>query len=214
MRRLLLSVLVLLATLAPTLATAQTTQTAPPAATTATADATQQLAAAAAAGREILQLAADRNFNAMYDRMHPDATAVVPRAAAVGAFTAIYQQAQAGQAQIVGVELVSWTWPVTGKTYPVAAKIDFIQPYVDPQQGEQWLRDSMYLVQADGVWRWFFGSSKAFVQQTIAKYGQQGPTTPITQGDLIANVVNDLDSFYRDVLSYTPYKYTSPGVVI
>ncbi|HEX5498810.1 MAG TPA: neutral zinc metallopeptidase [Thermomicrobiales bacterium] len=214
MRRLLLSVLVLLATLAPTLATAQTTQTAPPAATTATADATQQLAAAAAAGREILQLAADRNFNAMYDRMHPDAMAVVPRAAAVGAFTDIYRQAQAGQAQIVGVELGSWTWPVTGKTYPVAAKIDFIQPYVDPQQGEQWLRDSMYLVQADGDWRWFFGSSKEFVQQTIAKYGQQGPTTPITQGDLIANVVNDLDSFYRDVLSYTPYKYTSPGVVV
>ncbi len=210
MRRLLLSLLFLLSALTPTVATAQTTQTAPPAATAA---ATQQLAAAASAARDILQMAADRNFNAMYDKMHPDAMAIVPRAAAVGAFTDIYQQAQAGQAQIVGVQLVSWTWPVTGKSYPVAAKVDFVQPYVDPQKGEQWLHDSMFLVPSDGDWRWFFGSSKQFVDQTIAKYGQKDKT-PITQGDLIANVVNDLDAYYRDVLSYTPYKYTSPGVVI
>jgi predicted metalloprotease len=175
-------------------------------------DVNHDRANAAATAAQILSLAGDRKFNAMYDYMHPDAMAVVPRAAAVGTFTDVYEQAQAGQAQIVGVEMAPWTWGVTGKQYPYAAKVSFIQPFVDENSQQTWLEDDMYLVQDGGEWRWFFGSSPETVQQAIATYGQR--STPITQGDLIQNVVDDLDSYYADVLSYTPYKYYSPRVVL
>ena len=117
----------------------------------------------------------------MYDSMHPDAMAVIPRAAAVGTFTDVYTEAQAGQAQITGVEMVPWTWEVTGTKYPYAAKISFIQPFVDENNQQTWLEDDMYLVESGGEWRWFFGSSAQTVQQAIETYGQQ--SQPITEGD-------------------------------
>jgi len=160
---------------------------------------------------DIFQLAADGKFNAMYDRIHPDAHAVVPRAAAVGTFAALYAAVQASQTQITGITFGSWTWAVTGKTYDHAAAVAFTQPYLDNGQQKQ-LTDTMYLVSVSGDWRWFFGSSKAFVDAAIQKYGGYG--TPITQGDLLTNVVNDLDSFYRDAFSHTTYAYTSPKVLI
>jgi predicted metalloprotease len=175
-------------------------------------DETRDRANAAATANEILRLAGERKFNAMYDYIHPDAMAVVPRAAAIGAFTAIYEKAQAGQPQIVSVEMAPWTWGVTGKQYPYAAKVTFVQPYVDENHKQAWLQDDMYLVQSDGEWRWFFGSTKAMVDQAIAQYGQK--SQPITDGDVIQNVVNDLDAFYADVLSYTNTPYHSPRVVL
>jgi predicted metalloprotease len=71
---------------------------------------------------------------------------------------------------------------------------------------------ALLLVETGGEWRWFFGSSAETVQQAIETYGQQ--SQPITEGDLIQNVVDDLDAFYADVLSYTPTPYHSPGVVL
>lgn len=175
-------------------------------------DVNRDRASAAATASEILRLAGERKFNAMYDYIHPDAMAVVPRAAAVGAFTAIYEEAQAGQAEIVGVEMTPWTWGVTGQEYPYAAKVSFIQPFVDENNQQDWLEDDMYLVNSGGEWRWFFGSSAQTVQAAIAQFGQE--SVPVTEGDLIQNVVNDLDAFYAEVLSYTPYQYFSPRVVV
>jgi predicted metalloprotease len=175
-------------------------------------DVNRDRANAAATATEILRLAAERKFNAMYDYMHPDAMAVVPRAAAVGTFTDVYEEAQAGQAQITGVEMGPWTWGVTGKEYPYAAKISFVQPFIDENNVQSWLEDDMYLVNDGGEWRWFFGSSPEMVQQAIATYGQE--SEPITEGDLIQNVVNDLDAYYADVLSYTESRYFSPRVVL
>jgi uncharacterized protein len=175
-------------------------------------DVNRDRANAAATAAEILRLAGERKFNTMYDYMHPDAMAAVPRAAAVGTFTDVYAEAQAGQAQITGVEMVPWTWGVTGTKYPYAAKVSFIQPFVDENNQQTWLEDDMYLVESGGEWRWFFGSSAETVQQAIDTYGQR--SEPVTEGDLIQNVVDDLDAFYADVLSYTPTPYHSPRVVL
>ena len=175
-------------------------------------DPNRDRAAAAATAAEILRLAGERKFNNMYDYMHPDAMAVVPRAAAVGTFTDVYATVQAGQAQIVGVEMAPWTWGVTGQRYSNAAKVSFVQPYVDENNAQQWLEDDMYLVNSGGEWRWFFGSTAAAVQEAIATYGQQ--SAPITEGDWLQNVVDDLDAYYADVLSYTDSKYFSPRVVL
>jgi predicted metalloprotease len=170
---------------------------------------------AAATAQAIFLLAADRKFNAMYDQIHPDAHAVVPRQAAIGAFQAIYTQFQAGRAQVLGVQLGAWTWGVTGQSYERAAAVEFAQPYVDQSGSEAWLADTMYLVQDNqGGWRWFFGSSPEFVAQAIQQYGGTQAAAPLTEGDLIVNVVNDLDAFFRDVIGYTEFTYQSPGVVV
>jgi predicted metalloprotease len=203
MRSLLLIVVIFMTTLAPTVTVQAVAQE---------RDVNRDRANAVATASEILRLASERKFNAMYDYIHPDATAVVPRAAAVGAFTDIYQEANAGEAQIVGAEMVPWTWGVTDQEYPYAAKISFIQPFVDENNQQSWLEDDMYLVESNGEWRWFFGSSPETVQQAIDTYGQE--SQPITEGDLIQNVVNDLDAFYADVLAYTPAQYFSPRVVL
>lgn len=164
---------------------------------------------AVATAQEIFLLAAEGKYNAMHDRIHPDAHAVVPRAAAVGTFSELYAIAQAGQSRVTGARMVSWTYPVTGQTYPYAAEIDFEQPYVE--NGEQkLLQDEMYLVESEGEWRWFFGASPEFVEAAIARYGGRGAA--LTEGDLLQNVVTDLDDFYRDALSYTQFTYHSPGV--
>jgi predicted metalloprotease len=178
-------------------------------------DAERDIAEAGATADELFMLAADRKFNAIYDRIHPDAQAIVPRAAAVGAFTDIYEAAQAGRAEIQDVQIGAWTWGVTEQTYDYAAQVRFVQPFVDENGHESLLEDRMYLVESGGEWRWFFGSNPDFVAEVIAQYGGQGALgQPVTDGDLLANVVNDLDVFYRDVLGYTDYTYYTPGVVV
>jgi predicted metalloprotease len=173
---------------------------------------TKDLQAATVAAQEILSLASQRNFNAMYDRIHPDAHAVIPRAAAVGEFDALYGKYKVGNATITGGKIISWTWPVTGKTYDRTAQLSFTQPFTDEQGQQQTLSDVINLVTADGEWRWFFGSSTAFVDQAIAQYGPP-PTTPLVEGDLVHNVITDLESFYRDALSYTDASYSDPKLV-
>ncbi len=162
---------------------------------------------------EILRLAAERKFNAMYDRIHPDAQAVIPRAAAVGTLEQIYAATQAGQATVTGVAIGEWTWGVTGQTYPSAAQIMFQQPYVENGQ-QRILEDEMYLVRAGqgGEFRWFFGSSRDQVEEAVTKFGQR--TTALTEGNILQDVTNDLDAFYRESFGYTQFDYQSPGVVL
>jgi thiol-disulfide isomerase/thioredoxin len=175
-------------------------------------DTERDLREATFTAEEIFRLADERKFNAMYDRIHPDAHAVIPRAAAVGTFEELYAIFQAERSEIVDVQFGSWEWAVTGETYPYAAQVAFEQPYVDLNGREQLLEDTMYLVKSDGEWRWFFGASMEFVETQIERFGGRG--TPLTEGDLLENVVNDLDTFYRDVLSYTEFEYYSPKVVV
>jgi predicted metalloprotease len=197
--------------------------------TTAVDPATLQYQALASdAGRQILSLAGSRDFNTMYDLMHPDSKAVAPRAAVVGLFDAAYTSAQAGVPQIVSVEVADYTWPVTGKTYSPAAKVMFVQPIIDQNGKQAYAQDALYLApDSEGNWGWFFGNSAEMVQNAIDTYGSSDTTapnasgssttvltTPLNQGDFLVNTVNDIDAFWRDVISYTDYTYQSPGVVI
>ena len=168
---------------------------------------------ATATAEEIFRLADERKFNAMYDRIHPDAHAVVPRVVAVRVFEQVYEAVQAGRSEIVGVDLGSWTWGVTGVTYEYAAIIDFEQPYVDENGDERTLEDTMYLVESQEEWRWFFGSTREFVDEAIATYGGDLAAEPLTEGDLIENAAQDLDAYYTDAFSSTDLRYRSPGVV-
>lgn len=177
------------------------------------ADEETDIANARARAEEIFDLAAAEQFNVMYDLIHPDARAIVPRVVAVNTFRELYELAGAGQSEVVDVELGPWTWGVTDQEYDYAAAVSFRQPYVEDGE-EQTLEDVMYLVQDDGgEWRWFFGGAKEFVDLAIETFGDQDDTA-LVEGDLIENVVEDLDEFYIDAFGTTELQYESPGVVL
>lgn len=179
-------------------------------ATAAAQDDARDLREATFTAQEILSLASQRKFNAMYDRIHPDAQAVIPRAAAVGTFDELYGKYQVGEATMGDAKIVAWTWGVTGKTYDRTVQVAFTQPFTDEQGQTQTLSDYINLVQDEGgEWRWFFGQDPQQVKDAIAKYGP-GEGTPLVQGDLVKNVLLDLDTFYAEVVSYTDFKYVSP----
>lgn len=171
--------------------------------------------AAQAAAAELFGFAVAGDFNALYDRIHPDAQAVVPRAAGIQILAEVYAIARPGEAEIIGAEIGSWTWPVTETTYPDAAQITFRQPFVDEDGEQQVLEDAMYLVQHQGAWRWFLGSDRAYLARVIGQFAP--PATRPEAGDvdaLLQAVTNDLDTFYRDVLDSTEFQYSTPGVTV
>lgn len=162
--------------------------------------------AAAAAAVAISQLEATRNYDAVYDRMHPDAQAIIPRAVIIGWYRATYADQTTAALTVTGVRFVDWTWPVTGKTYPHTAEVSFVQPYWDSDGTEHDVTDVERLVQVGTDWDWFFGRSRDFVQEQMATYapgmvlpgpsappttappsGGSGPsgTTPMSEADLI-----------------------------
>jgi hypothetical protein len=115
------------------------------------------------------ELEAAGNFDALYNQMHPEARAIVPRAAVVGWFTDQYAPQQPGViAEVTGVEFVDWTWPVTGKTYPHTAEVSYVQPF--GPDGEEMVEGTVRLVEVNDEWAWFFGRDAAFVDEQIAAY--------------------------------------------
>ncbi len=110
------------------------------------------------------------DFSAMYQSMHPDARAIIPEQVVVGWFTDYYAGIDASDMTVTGVELIPWTWGVTGETYPQTAEIAFT--YTLTQNGaSSTVAEVVRLVQDDsGEWCWFFGRTRDFVDEQIAIY--------------------------------------------
>jgi len=115
-------------------------------------------------------LEATGDFSILYARMHPDAQAFIPREAVVGWFADYYADKETTGITVTGVQFVTWTWPVTGVTYPHTAEVSFVQPlWVNGEYSE--IEDVVRLVQDDtGEWCWFFGRSEEFVNEQISNY--------------------------------------------
>jgi len=144
-----------------------------------TAQADDQLAAAAVAARELSVLEADRDFDALYEHMHPDALAVVPRSAVVGWYESYFEERETSELEVTGVEFEPWTWPVTGVMYDDAVTVKFVQPYtVDGVDTD--VSGEVHLVPFDEEWGWFFGASQAFVDEQVALYGDDGSATMLS----------------------------------
>lgn len=127
--------------------------------------------AATDAAARFSQLETQGRFNALYDRMHPDAQAIIPRDAVIGWYEAEFAPLEPLPITVTGVSFVDWTWGVTGATYPDTAEVSIEQNYADGSVAE----DVVRLVQdASGEWRWFFGRDRAFVDEQIAEYAFQG----------------------------------------
>lgn len=134
------------------------------------------LLAAADAAREFSLLEADREFDALYDRMHPDALAVAPRSAVVGWYESFLADRQAEELTVTDVTFEPWTWGVTGTTYQDAVTVSFLQPYVVDGESEE-VAGEVHLVPFGDEWGWFFGASRSFVDEQVARYGDDGSAT-------------------------------------
>ena len=146
---------------------------------------------AASVAIELSYYEATGDFNALYDRIHPDVHAVVPRAAVIGWYQADFAPRGPGVITVTGVRFISWTWEVTGQTYPYTAEVSFVQPFADGSAVE----DVVRLVQdGNGQWRWFFGRSREFVNEQIARFAPIPPPLT-TQQSPFEIAVADIDAF-------------------
>ncbi|GIW04074.1 MAG: hypothetical protein KatS3mg059_0694 [Thermomicrobiales bacterium] len=153
-------------------------------------------------------LEANGQFNALYDLIHPDAHAIIPRAAVVGWYQNEFAPRGASPALITGVRFVVWTWPVTGVTYPYTAEVSFVQEFWDGG-AQTVLQDVVRLVQDRyGTWRWFFGRSREFVQEQIDRYVNQTP-----RGGLVDTAVADIGAFWATIFDNAGLPYREPRVV-
>jgi predicted metalloprotease len=170
---------------------------------------------------ELSRLEADADYAGLYERMHPDARAVVPEAAVVGWYKAEDANKTTAQLTVTNVSFVDWTWGVTGRRYPRTAEVSFVQPYwVDGVRQDE--PGVVHLVEYRGAWGWFFGATADFVDQQIDLYdpGYQPPAVADTQealqraerfpDPLDANI----DAFWAGQFAAAGVSYHSPSGVV
>ncbi len=164
---------------------------------------------AATTAIELSQLEALGDFNVLYDRIHPDAHAIIPRAAVIGCYQNQFAPHGPGVATVTGVRFVEWTWPVTGQTYPYTAEVSFRQPFANGTV----LEDVVRLVQdTTGEWRWFFGRSHEFVEEQIARYVPPAPPV-VSTVNIIDVVTTDLNNYWSLSFAAAGRSYAPPNVV-
>jgi hypothetical protein len=124
--------------------------------------------AALAVAEMVSGLEVTGGFRALYDAMHPDAQALIPREAVMGWYENEFVHRGEPAARAIKVRFITWTWGVTGKTYPETAEVATRQQRADGTV----VRDEVRLVKDQfGNWSWFFGRDRAFVEEQIARYG-------------------------------------------
>jgi uncharacterized protein len=192
----------------------------------AATQADDRLAAAANAARELSVLEADRDFDALYEGMHPDALAVVPRSAVVGWYETYFSNRETSELEVIGVESEPWTWEVTGVTYDDAVTVTYDQPYtVDGVVSD--VTGEVHLVPFGDEWGWFFGASRAFVDEQVALYGddgsatmfslsqESGDTSPVAREILFPDPLHaDIDRFWEAQFQEAGRVYDPPNGVI
>jgi hypothetical protein len=114
------------------------------------------------------QLIAKGDWATLYRWMHPDAQAHVSEPAMAGWFAANVVPTHPRAEVVDKVRFVDWIWPVTGRTYPLAAEINVHYETADGVVHD----DVAHLVRDHGVWRWLFGRDAAFVADIQARYGK------------------------------------------
>lgn len=131
---------------------------------------------AADAARELSRLESERAYDELYDRMHPDSLAVVPRSAVVGWYEGFFAERETGELRVIDVRPEPWTWGVTGQTYQDAMTVSFIQPYIIDGVATD-VPGEVHLVPFENEWGWFFGATGAFVDEQMNLHGDDGSAT-------------------------------------
>jgi hypothetical protein len=121
---------------------------------------------AAATAVHMTELEVAGEHDRLYEWMHPDSQAIVPREAMEGWYREEFAARPPVWMRVDEVRLVEWTWEVTGKVYPSAAEVRYRQRFADGEETAGVMR----LVRDGGAWRWFFGRDRAFVEEQIERY--------------------------------------------
>jgi hypothetical protein len=135
-----------------------------------------KLESAKLAATTLGQLEAWRAYSALYAMLHPDARAEVSFDAIACWYAGQYGTADAPDASGVvsttvdGVSFGAWTWSTNGRRYADAATIKVTQQ-IGAKAAANPVTTTEHLVQADGQWRWFFGSSRASLAAMPTKCG-------------------------------------------
>jgi hypothetical protein len=125
--------------------------------------------AALAVAETLSGLEVGGGFRILYDAMHPDAQAIIPREVVMGWYENEFTHLGEPAASAIKVRFISWTWGVTGTTYPETAEVAQRQKLSDGAV----VRDEVRLAKDPfGNWSWFFGRDRAFVEEQIARYGE------------------------------------------
>lgn len=121
-------------------------------------------AAAMAAFFSLLEATGDAD--SLYDWLHPDAKALVPRTVVHGWLENEVAPRRPQPIEVERVRFVDWTWPVTGKAYRSVAEVAYRQRFADGSVEE----GVLHLVPDGEAWRWLFGPDRAWVEEQIARY--------------------------------------------
>ncbi|MBA3451002.1 MAG: hypothetical protein H0T18_07305 [Chloroflexia bacterium] len=119
---------------------------------------------------QLSRLEIDERFDALYDRMHPDAQRLIPPEVVIGWYETVFTPAATVTFAALKVRFIPWTWGVTGETYPETAEVAYRQTDAagDVIRGEIRLVKDGY-----GNWSWFFGRDRAFVNEQISRFAGQ-----------------------------------------
>lgn len=99
----------------------------------------------------------------LYSFMHADSMREVPRYAVDRWYRDVFLLTGPRPAISTSVRYVDWTWAVNGFAYPNTAEVSYVQSFADGSVVE----DVVRLVHDGDGWKWFFGRSRAFIDEQI-----------------------------------------------
>ncbi|MDQ2654974.1 MAG: hypothetical protein M3Z20_18235 [Chloroflexota bacterium] len=112
-----------------------------------------------------LELSGD--MYSMYRSLHPDAQVLIPQQAVTGWYKNEFLHFGEPPFKAMKVRFTSWTWGVTGETYPETAIVAMKQTLDDGTV----VWDDVRLVQdSAGNWCWFFGKDRDFVLDQTKRF--------------------------------------------
>ena len=111
-------------------------------------------------------------LDALFALLHPDVRELVSFNQVICWYIGyVRAERPAGEATVTGVRIGPWTWDGNRVEYAEAAEVSYRQPFYsgDPVENgpppTEEREATIHLVQADGIWRWFFGPDPEWLSQ-------------------------------------------------
>lgn len=132
----------------------------------------EETAAIMARTLSILEMFSTPEFDALFTLLHPDVRELVSYTQLACWYREyVRTNGPAAEAVVTSIQIAPWTWGGNGVRYESAAEVAYRQlSFTDEGGGEsprgtEEREATIHLVQADGIWRWFFGTDPAWLAQ-------------------------------------------------
>jgi len=149
-------------------------------------------------------------FDVLYDRLHPDARAVVAEDVVVGWHRIEFANKRTNDLIIDDIDFGEWTWEVTGETYADAAAVAYTHVYwTDGATVEE--EGVLRLVKHGKEWGWFFGETKEFLDEQTARFTD---IDPLTVSPFANQLDADIDLFWARAFDAAGRDYPRPEGIV